>query len=242
MKTAMIAIGLLAAGLVGGLAGGILFPPETVETKPENGPSKVESRVADLEDAVARLTDEVRLLRTASPSPVVDERPLSAAEPVAAEVPAGQPEETEAVPEDQLRLKILDVVEEKEKQDREAREQRRREMAVQFESRMLDRLAEELGLNAYQQEELGRILAARRMKMEEIRQRFFPEGIPRGGERNPDQFALLREEMEKVREESNTQVQAVLTPEQYETFQQQDRGPGRGGPGRGGFGGGRPGR
>jgi Spy/CpxP family protein refolding chaperone len=236
MKTVLIAVGFIAAGLVGGLAGGMLFAPEEAASSAPEEPSRMAEWQRRVDDTLADIDDRLRLLETA-PGYVADEPEISSAppSPVATDgTSGGEGGETPLASADpELREKVLDIVEQKEKEDREARDARRAEMAEQFEAARLDRLAEQLGLNSYQKNELKRILAERRQKMLEMREKYFSgDGRP-----DPSQFALFREEMTKVREESGTQLQAVLTPEQYETFKEQDRGGRGGGPGRGGFGG-----
>jgi hypothetical protein len=223
MRTALLGLGFLGAGLVGALAAQILFPPPEPTVDRPGDPAHLASRVADLEKNVDLLAGQVRLLETRPPT-VLEAAPAPGDDGVGPSEPG---EAAPAVAGGELEEKILDVVERREEEERRARDERRAAMAAEWEAAMLTRLQEELSLDAYQKEELARILAERRERMTALRDRYF-SGEGRGG---PEQAGLFREEMQKVREETTAKIQELLTPEQFEAFQSQDRG------GRGGFGG-----
>lgn len=112
-------------------------------------------------------------------------------------------------------------------------------MGQQFGQRMLDNqmqtFAKELNLNETQTADMKKLLSDTMTKgMEQMRKAF--EG---GGGERPD-FQALREQFEK---EFNTELQKILTPEQFEKFQEvaRDRMQGMGGMGGFGPGGGRRG-
>ena len=108
------------------------------------------------------------------------------------------------------------------------REERRTTMAEAQAERLEERLTElqaELGLSAYQVDELRPVLTAQNEKRAE----FFSAGwenIDRGS---------IRETMQAIREETDQALGTILTPEQLEGYGQSERRD------RGGFGGGRGG-
>ena len=225
MKIALVAIVAIAAGLVGGGLANSLLQGDPVSAQKSDAPDAALARLDDLESALERIEERLHRLEVAPPM---------ADAPAATPVPARANEEETAsaavavdVPDGLLEEKIRDVVAEREKADREERDRRRTEFETARQNELMDKL-NELGLNSYQQEQLTAILAKRRESMSKFREAMFSRegGVDRGA---------LRDEMHTVREQTNTEIQELLTTDQYAAFQQMDssgRGSGRG-PGRG---------
>ncbi|MEN8151251.1 MAG: hypothetical protein ABFS86_15655 [Planctomycetota bacterium] len=228
MKVVLIAIGFIAAGVIGGVTSDLLRPDQP--TAPlDDGRDRIEAELSDLRTLVARQGEEIRALRDAA---------LVANEPARlAGAPALEPdaETAAAANEGEFEDKVAKVLEKKDQEEREARTQRMTAMMAEREKALLKRLQEELGLTDYQSEELGKIFGERRNAMMAIREKIFE-----GGRENvtQEQFAEMRENMQKSREESEEEIKNLLTADQYEAYQKQDTG----GFGRGGFGPGGGGR
>ncbi len=111
----------------------------------------------------------------------------------------------------------------KERQDRDA--QRTKDRI----SRQIDRLTEELGLDSIQAQELQRILTEQTEKTRQAMQEMRDAG---------EGWDVIREEMQKYRDEANSQIQTVLLPDQYEGYQDSSASRRFGGWGRGDSGGG----
>ena len=110
-------------------------------------------------------------------------------------------------------------------------------MAKQRESRALDSMVSDHGLNDWQRSEMERILEKRR----EVIGNFFRTMFS-GNSEEPVDMAKMREEAEKVRAESEEEIKTLLTQDQYKAYEESGLNRrGGGGPfggGRGGGGGG----
>jgi hypothetical protein len=229
MRTALVFAGLAAAGLVGALAAHLVSTEPETASQPPTVDSGLEDRVARLESSFERFREEVLTRLDAPPLPESAPTALRA-DPASAELAA--PLAEASLSDDVIKEKVKAAIEERAKAQAEERTKRFAAMAAERETAMLDRLEGELGLNAHQRDELEKILANRRTAMMEFREKMMSGD---GGDRE-----TMREEMRKIRDDSNAEIKALLTPEQYETFQsQQSRGGGPGGGFRGGGGGGR---
>ena len=228
MKIALLAFIGLAAGLLGGVAGTYIrasgSAPELSSSVPDAGAARLEQ----IQEALERIEQRLHRLEVAPPmsnGPAAGAIVESAALPADDFAAAASPD---SPLDEDLKVKILDVVQEREQSEREARSRMRSEYQAARQTELMNRL-DELGLNSYQEEQLSAILKKRREAMEKFRQRMFSgeEGIDR---------AAVRDEMHTVRGETDREVEELLTTDQYAAFQEMDsggRGPGRGG---GGFG------
>ncbi len=226
MKIALIAFVGLAAGLLGGGAATYFLAADPAPDLKANAPDAGAARLDQVQAALERIEERLHRLEVAPP---MSNAPAGAA---IAESAVKLADELAASPDgpsgEDLKEKILDVVQEREKSEREARSRMRSEFQEARQAELINRL-NELGLNSYQEEQLSAILAKRRAAMEKFRQRMF------SGEEGLDRNAV-REEMHTVRAETDREVEELLTTDQYAAFKELDsggRGPGRGG---GGFG------
>jgi len=237
MKVALIALAVLAAGVVGGVVSN-QFRAENAVAPAEHGQDRIEAELSDLRTLVARQGEEIRALRDAG---IVANEPSRLPDAPALEPEAEDP--AAAATDSELEDRVAKILEKKEQEDRDARTQRFNAMIEEREKARLKRLQENLGLTDYQAEELGKIFANQRKAMTSMREKIFE-----GGRENvsQEQFAKMREDMQKLREDSDEEIKKLLSVDQYESYKKQDtgfgggRGPGGGfGPPRGGGGGGR---
>jgi hypothetical protein len=229
MKIALMALAVLAAGVVGGVVSGQLRT-ESAPAPADGGRDRLEAELSDLRTLVARQGEEIRALRDAG---LVANDPSRLPDAPALESGADAPA---AASEAELENQVAKILEKKEQEDREARTQRFNAMIEEREKARIKRLQDSLGLTDYQAEELGKIFATQRQAMLEMRTKIFE-----GGRENvtQEQFAKMREDMQKLREDSDEEIKKLLSVDQYESYKKQDTGGFGRGPG-GGFGGGRP--
>lgn len=231
-RTLLVLFGFALSGAAGA-AVAVLATHDTgtgMEAPP--GLARVEARVSDVETQVASIRDAVRALRTPPPAPVA-----TAPAPLAAGVPSSDAADptAPALTDEKLDEKVREAVEKEQDAQREAIGRRFAAMAEQREMGLLDRLAEEAGLSAWQRTEMEKILAKRREAIGSFFRVMF------GGGGDTTDMGDFREKIRAIRQESDEAVKQVLSPDQYETWTKEDaatrRGPMFGGPG-GGFGGG----
>jgi len=229
MKSVPILVLALLVGLVGGTASGLLG---STEVPPPVDPGSQDAILRRLDAVSMRLTQvenrigQLELEGPATPLAEASPLPTGPGTPAEDEAPVTTAAE-EPVREGDLRETILDVVEERERTARQARERRRAESDARRTTALLDRLERESGLDSFRRAKLAELLAARRETVETLRER-----MRRGGETMTEQVRdALREEIRQARDESDRQIEELLTPEQFEAYQRQSRGGGRG-PGR----------
>jgi hypothetical protein len=210
MRTALLLVGFGAAAFAGVLAGQALGPGDVAPPPMTSG---LEGRIDQLEREVARLTEMVR----SAPLPPLPSSMPDGPDALAPSSPAARAEEASptATP-DELREKVLDVIEEKRQADREERERKVAEYAARAETARLDRLEKDLGLEPYQREELAKILTERRKAITAL-MRGRRERI-----RAPEAREEMKEEFKRIREEADTELQKLLSTEQYEAFKKRD--------------------
>ncbi len=239
MKNALLIVLALAAGAAGGLAAVLVLPSPEMPRESE-APNALLSRVEDAEERLARMEDALRRVEAAQEVARAAASPPSSP---AADPPASSPGEVSSsatAADPALDDRIREVIEERDRVQREEARKRMEEGMQQRQAELLDALEKELGLNAYQREEVARILAERHEAMQAVRARYFPAGGPPPAESRD----LVREEMRKVWEATDQKLQTVLTPDQFRTMKEKelDRGAGPGGFGGGPGGPGGPGR
>ncbi len=106
---------------------------------------------------------------------------------------------------------VLTTIQEEERQEREARYAEAREAEL---SARLERYATELGLNAYQTNEMRALLTRERQRRDEL----FVEA------REEANFLDLRDHMRDLRDRTKTELERVLTASQLEKYESIDRG------------------
>ena len=119
----------------------------------------------------------------------------------------------------------LDSIREEEER---AREQEREDARVQRLEDRLGQLASDLGLDDFQVGEMRTILNNEALLRNELM-----AGMRDGGD-----MGNMRDTMRELRDQTRESLSTVLSEEQLQKYQEQDRGFGRGGFGGGGFGGG----
>ena len=125
------------------------------------------------------------------------------------------------------------VIEQRENQQNMERDQERAERRAEREASRVERMAEELGLDSAQTEQFAKITG----ETAEKRNEFFSDMRENGwGSVDRDE---IRSQMEMMRDEENSQLEGVLTPEQMTQYQESNSGRGMfgntgGGGGRGG--------
>jgi hypothetical protein len=230
MRVALIVVVACAAGLVGGLAVTLLKPPAALEAGSGGASDRLGARLTDLEVALARVEARVRTLEVAPPMAAPAARSGAADGP---EDGSGASAATDGSPsgsEPELDERILSVIAEKERVQREEQRKRFEEMTAQRDKAFQERLGAEFGLTPWQAEQVGAILAKRRESFVAIRDRLFGDGQP-----DPARREAMQMEFQKIRDDAEKELQAILTPEQFETVEKaisEQYGPGwMGGPG-----------
>jgi len=210
MRTALLLVGFGAAAFAGVLAGQAIGPGDVTPLPSTSG---LEGRIDELEAQVARLTEMARSAPLPPlPSSMPDGPDALAPSPTASEGEASAAPVLDAA----LREQVLGVIEEKRLADREERERKVQDYAARAETARLDRLEKDLGLEPYQREELAKILTDRRKALAALlRGR-------RERERTPEAREEMKEEFKRIREEADTELQKLLSTEQYETFKKRD--------------------
>jgi hypothetical protein len=226
-KTLLFVLIGVCAGLAGGGAAVLLSGNEAAgDSAGAPPPSEAAEEIAELSRRIAALEEEVRTLRAAPPMAEAPAAPI--AEPETAEETAAA---SAAAPlPEAIQEQVAKEVRESRDKEREAMGRRFSEMAKQREAGALDRMVEKHGLTAYQREEMEKILERRRQAIGEFfRQMFAP------GEGEQADLGEVRKKMADVRDETEKEIQALLSPDQYEAWQtEQPRGRGPGfGPGGG---------
>lgn len=237
---------LVTAGLVvviGALGFGVFDQGRRIE--------RLEGELKALRANVREASDDVPIAAspTYAPVPRPETAPVTGAPAIA---PAAQPARVEprvAVTHDEvarvesavlslleadrpeLREKLRAVVQEQQQNlEQEQREERRERWVARHQARLLE-LGKEIGLSDEQQESILHITLATRDQIRDIRQ----------SAETPEAINAAREQGRALREQSETQIRALMKPDQYEAYRQRfedddddERGPrGRGPEGRG---------
>ncbi|TAH37314.1 MAG: hypothetical protein EYC70_10095 [Planctomycetota bacterium] len=226
MSNGLLVLLCAGSGLAGGFTGALLLggsaAPAPSESAPEESASQpeaaVERRVQDLEDSIqglyaglSGLQEEVRSRRVAAPA--------EPAKPIEADGLAYAPDRLAASGADPEFEALVDarveaVIEAREEEERQAREAREAQMREEWMARRVDRLAEALGLTAFQKSEVDRVLR----DSESQRQTYFRE-LRESGSFDREQIG---EAMRKSREGTEAQLSMVLTPDQMQLYREQD--------------------
>ncbi len=224
---------ILAALATACLGGASLFlldfePPQTEPEETGVGqPGRRANREAPLEVRVAQLKDEIRQLRGRLGRERVGA--LARWEGAREYDDARDPEDpTAAGPLEQT---VRSIVEDQRVEERERRDERRRQAWTERVEERLDTLVGAVNLSAEHREAIGNLWTAERDQIGVL----FSEA--RAGERD---FREARQSVQGLREETDREVQSLLSEDQYTAYaemRQEDRRGGRGGwRGRGGEG------
>ncbi len=228
MKTLPFVLGLLAAGAVGALTAVLAVRSPSGPAESAAAPAPEDPGIEDLERRVERLSRRVRVLeeiRRMRGAPEAATAAAPAAEDAAAAAPL--PETIDKVVGD----KVQEALAKSEAERRNAIGRRFVALAAEREKDLIARLAEKAGLTPYQQTEMAKLLARRREAMSG----FFRSMFGSGSDQKPEEIAKIREKAATIREETETAIKDLLTPDQYEVYRKERaslRGPGRflGGP------------
>ncbi|MHC4471863.1 MAG: hypothetical protein ACYS99_12960 [Planctomycetota bacterium] len=211
-KTALLIIGFAAAGVLGALTATLAVRGES-DTRPGGDLSKILARVEAVEAKVDRIQAEMRELRT--PPPLPD--PRMAPTPLAGRAAV---EEPRPALDKELDEKVRKAVEESRDAEQEAIGRRFSAFAEQREKAVLKKLKDESGLSSYQEEEMQKILTRRREAIGEFFRTMFSRRRTEGEE---TEFTKIQEKIREVAQKSDEEIKALLTPEQYEKFKEEDR-------------------
>ncbi len=232
MNQTSTALLVIVGGLAGGLVGSALFSTAgeplndysaeapTLAVDALAGPNPLAQRVNALEEGIVILEGQLTRLREEAGRgprrdvPPPDFRPGN--QPLAAAFHDPAFEET-----------VLEVLESREEAQRRERDERRALQAEERMDRRMERYAEELGLDAYQTQEMGRILSV----SEEKARAFFTE-LRESGNWDREE---MRTTMTEMREGTMDQLSSILSVDQlsqYEESSSRNWGGGRGGGGR----------
>jgi len=237
MRAILIAAALFGCGALFLLVSGTRSRPTPEQATDDQAPL-----LRDALDRIGAIQGEVRELRSSQEElalrlDAVESRPR----PVAARtpVPAESPEALDEVRDMVAAIKdpspatapgletyVLDVLDQKEAQEEAARLQRRETARQERLRQRVDDLTQELGLSGYQSQEMLTILTDESTRRDTI----FTEMRESG---DWDRRAI-REKMGGIRDETNTALGDVLTPDQLDRYHQLERGDFGGGGGRGG--------
>jgi hypothetical protein len=235
-------VGLAAAGLVGALAAVLVLKDHAAPAETSAAPAADGALVADLLEKVDRLDRRIEVLEKtamkAAPPPAAI-RPTDDVPDLAENAPASITPET-------LDARVKEAMQKERTEQMEAMGQRFAARAAQWEKGMIGRVAEQAGLSSYQQEELAKLLEKRREAVGSYFRNMFAPGRQDSGRQDsgrqsqdsgsPPDMTKMREEMEAAGKEAEEEIKALLTPEQYEVLQKEQRSAfgGWGGGGRGG--------
>ncbi len=189
------------------------------------GDAALRAQLDELRTENRDLVFRVTALET-RPAPSESREAVAAPVEVArASAAATEPLTAAAVPPTQLHGAVEDALRTIREQEDRDRDERRRQAELERLDRRLEDLAEQLGLAPYQTNDMRTILLAE----DEQRDAMFAQA------RESGDFFDVRDTMRELRDQTQAKVAEVLTPAQYEKYQELDRGWGfGGGRGRGG--------
>ncbi|HBF22376.1 MAG TPA: hypothetical protein DDW23_01050 [Planctomycetes bacterium] len=246
MKTSNVLLVILG-GMAGGLVGSALFSssdgagvdltaqaPDLAVSEDSASSDALSQRVNALEEDISMLEGQLNRFRDeAGRGPRRDVPPPNGGSgdgPLAAALGGGALEDA-----------VTDVLESREEAQRRERDERRAQQAQERMDRRMERYAEELGLDAYQTQEMSRVLLASETKMRD----YFEELRETGGWDREE----MRESMTEMREGTMEELSSILSVDQLSQYEESSSrggwggwGGGRGGGGGRDSGGGRGGR
>jgi hypothetical protein len=212
MKPIILTVGILGAGVVGALAGQVLFPAEAPPPAAHTGLAKLEARLDEVSREVERLGDAVRILRDAAAIP-------NALPPAEALPPGDVDDAGEAgalIPDSVLEEKVRETVEKIAADAREERARKAEASVRQKEKAWLDGIRERLDLTDYQVEEMGKLLLRRRRAIAAIKAKW----AERGASITDAEKATLMKAGETLGQRLDEELQKLLSTSQYESLQE----------------------
>lgn len=232
MKTLPLIIGLVAAGAIGALAAIVMQPSDNGDGLRTGAVS--DPRVAELINSVDRLRQEVADLK-ATPPLVVDAPAMASAGGAKALDESGGTDAAATAPVEgeQFEKAVEKAVAKSREKQWEAVGKMWTDRAAQREKSMVTQFAKDQGLTDYQRDEMIKTLDKRREKLTPLFRAMFAP--PADGETRD--MAKIREDMEKVRDDTVTDLKGLISEDQVEAFQKEESSR-RGGFGMGGGGGG----
>ena len=230
-------LGLAAAGAFGALVAAVILKEQPPATAPPEDVSRLDARFDELAGQIERLHRQVQLIQDAPPLPDAPDREVRATAASAEQGELAPPESLPdaSLPPDELETRVREVLRKTREEEREARGQRWANWAQDRQKSMLDRLAENHGLTAYQRGEMEKLLATRREAIGSYhRVRFSASAADEGADLNK-----LRQAAESARTETDEAIKSLLSADQYEAYKKEEEASrlgGMGGRGRGGSG------
>ncbi len=241
MKNAF-AIGLIS-GLIGGLAGvagtQFLSPPaasgvdgqsaSTALNPPTEEDGQLASELSELRRQNGELSMRLAALENGSRQPARE----AVANPEVVDLAKMQEElaalaaafkDPQSASSAGLRNMVAGALKEVQAEESEQRQIEREQRSIDRIVEQMDNYAQELGLNGVQRKDMQSVLIVSSTKRDELFAAMREGTVPRDG---------MREAFTTMREETNTALQSILTPQQYEEYgtMGNDRGFGRGGDG-----------
>jgi hypothetical protein len=229
MRSALFVLGFLGAGLVGGLVGRMLAPPPEAELSEGRDLSRLTATVEDLKAEVARLSEEQRLLAGTNPllggaavagtraesPPAMDDAARAAME---FGVPGARPADPLATssltPDEMIEEKVRETVVEIAREDRVRRAKAAEAAQREKELKWLRDLKPKLGLTDFQIEEMSTLMIQRRQAIAAHKRQV----AALGDNPPPSQRAPLDQALKDYGETLKTELQKVLSPDQYEAI------------------------
>ena len=217
MRNLVFAIGFVGAGLVGAVGGKLLFPAETVGVDLE-APALTESRIEELENRMERLAGEVRAMRQERLAPAPD--PLAAvpfdatpgaAPPSHMDAPAAA-EPAPAASPGEIEEKVVEIIEAREREQRERKAKWAAAAQLKKEAEWFARMKERLGLTERQVEDMKKLRTERRVKRNELGNRW----RALGDAITEEQKTAIRVEMEDFNRNQDAEFRSLLSTTQYE--------------------------
>jgi DNA repair exonuclease SbcCD ATPase subunit len=221
MRAPLILIGFLGAGVVGAVAGQILFTPTEPPTSTDPEVARLVKRIDDLESESARMRDEIGRLSVAAPAPAA---PGEAPALVPADVPRPEavtpadpaPVPSGLVPEERIEEKVRETIQEIAKDQREKKERWAALKQAEKEKKWLEGIAPKLGLSGQQVEDLTKLLEKRRKAIfayNRAKEQLGPDAPPERRE-------ALEQRIRAFGQTLDEELRLVLSTEQYEAIMQ----------------------
>jgi hypothetical protein len=201
MRTAVVVLGFLGAGILGGVAARIVARDEAPAPL---GPDRLAARVESLEAEVARLSAEMRR--------PPDLPPLAAAPAAPAAEPP--PDPPSPFPDGEIEAKVRATVEEIAREQREEKEQQALAATLAAEEKWIAMVREPLALTDSQVEGLRALLARRREGIAVYKGRL----LERGTDITPAEREALAQEMKDLGVALDQELRALLSSSQYDAL------------------------
>lgn len=222
VMAAVIAAGVIGGGVSGFVAAQVAGPaPQAAQEDPEvaflrdttrdqkQEIDRLQSRLKEMQGTVQDLaqTNVLNQVRYEDLSDAYSELRAQVDTLGSAPAASAQAGDGAAPVPDAIQQAVAQELERREEQRRQERQERRGQMR----DRMADRVAERLGLTEFQKTETSKIFETNMEKMRDLWR-----NAREGGDVDRD---AMRQQMQQLRTEMETQLQGVLTPEQFKELQ-----------------------